>query len=452
VSDNGVVIHLQPTLDRYTMLSAGRRIAVAVSGGADSICLLHLLHDLQLATRVVHVNHHLRGRESNDDAVFVAAIAAQLDLPCEIHDAPVRADGNLEQEARHLRLVFFRSVIERGLADRVALGHTRSDQAETVLFRFLRGAGTAGLAGIRPVTRDGIIRPLIDTDREEVRSYLKDRNLPWREDSTNASLDFARNRIRHELLPQLARDWNPAIVETLAHTADWAASEEDYWDGHLPTLSVRPDGSVLLRATLIATLPPAAARRLVRRAIDLAKGDLRSINFPHVESVRTLTTGPEGGRTQVPGLDICRSFDWIRLAPRVSPQSYCVPVTIPGCVPVPGTGSQLSLELIDKSETSDTGDSVYNSVMGNLDWCRLSGALELRNWQPGDRYHPVGASGEQKIADLFQNARVPAWERARWPILTDGSEIVWARQFGPSASRAASPESKLVLAVREVTA
>jgi tRNA(Ile)-lysidine synthase len=445
------VIHLTSTLERYDMLSAGRRIAVAVSGGADSVCLLRLLHDLGLATRVLHVNHKLRGAESNADAEFVADLAGRLGLPCTIHDAPVTGADNLEQEARRLRLAFFRSVIDRGEADRVALGHTHSDQAETVLFRFLRGAGTAALAGIRPMTRDGIIRPLIETNREEVRRYLQERNIAWREDFSNASLDFARNRIRHQLLPQLARDWNPAIVETLAQTADWALAEEDYWETVLDLPNRLSDGAVLLRVDRLSSLPLAAARRLVRRAIESAKGDLRSISFVHIEAILGLASGAEGGRTQVPGLDVCRSFEWIRFSPVGPAAPYRLSVTIPGCVPVPGTGFVLSLELIDKSETFDTGDSVYNSVMGNLDWNRLSGNLELRNWLPGDRYQPVGASGAQKIADLFQTVRIPSWERGQWPVLTDRSEIVWARRFGPAVGRAAGPESKLVLAVREVT-
>jgi tRNA(Ile)-lysidine synthase len=434
------------------MLSAGRRIAVAVSGGADSVCLLHLLVNLDLATRVLHVNHHLRAAESDADAAFVSALATKLNLPCTIHDAPVPAGDNLEQAARRLRLAFFRSILDRGEADRVALAHTRDDQAETVLFRFLRGAGTAGLAGIRPVTRDGLIRPLIDTPREEVRRYLTRHNIPWREDSSNASLDFARNRIRHQLLPQLARDWNPAIAETLAQTADWALAEEDYWDTQLAHLAPQPDGCILLPAADLEALPLASARRLIRRAIELAKGDLRSIDFQHIESILALAAGPEGGRTQAPGLDICRSFEWIRFATPAHAPSYRLPITVPMSVPVPGTGFAVSLELIDKSETFDTGDSVYNSVMGYLDWQRLSGNLELRNWQPGDRYQPVGASGEQKIADLFQNARIPSWERGNWPVLTDRSGIVWARRFGPAVARLAGPGSDLVLAVREVTA
>jgi tRNA(Ile)-lysidine synthase len=186
--------------------------------------------------------------------------------------------------------------------------------------------------------------------------------------------------------------------------------------------------------------------------MELAKGDLRSIDFQHVDRVLQLASGPEGGRSQVPGLDICRSFDWIRLAaPRpVSP--YRIAPVMPGTTPVPGAAYGVSLELIEKSETSATGDSVYNGEMGCLDWKSLSGNLELRNWQPGDRYRPAGASGEEKITDLFQEARVPLWERTQWPVLEDGSGIIWVRRFGPAAARAARSESNVVLRVQEVTA
>jgi tRNA(Ile)-lysidine synthase len=441
------------------MIAAGQRVGVAVSGGADSVCLLHVLAGQGLAARVLHVNHRLRGAESDADAEFVIALAERLGLACTVHDAPVASGGdNLEQAARNLRLAFFRHVIARGDVDRVALGHTRSDQAETVLFRFLRGSGTAGLAAIRPVTSDGLIRPLIEIDREDVRSWLRERGIPWREDSSNASLDFARNRIRHQLLPQLARDWNPAILETLAQTADWAQAEELYWQAEIDRLAAEyldtspGDGSVLLRNEALKILPLAPARRLVRRAIELAKGDLRAIDFQHVQGVLALAAGPEGGRTQAPGLDIWRSFDWIRFAATGVFAPYRLFTPVPGIFRLPGTDMKLSLELIDKSETFATGDSVYNSGVDCLDWCRLSGDLELRNWQPGDRYQPLGSSSEAKVADLFQQARIPSWERERWPVLTDGSGIVWARQFGSAAGCAADRDSNMVLRVREVTA
>jgi tRNA(Ile)-lysidine synthase len=154
----------------------------------------------------------------------------------------------------------------------------------------------------------------------------------------------------------------------------------------------------------------------------------------------------------VPGLDICRSFDWIRFALPRPKLAYRLTPVIPGVNPVPGTNFGLSLELIEKPGTSATEDSVYNSQMGYLDWNSLSGDLQLRNWQPGDRYQPVGASGEEKITNLFQQARVPLWERAQWPVLEDRSGIVWVRRFGPASACAAGSESSVVLRVQEVTA
>jgi len=441
------------------MLSAGQRVAAAVSGGADSVCLLHALIELGFAPHVLHVNHHLRGAESQADADFVVDLSARLGLPCSVHESPVEPGvDNLEQAARNLRLAVFHEAVSSGAVDRVALGHTRSDQAETVLFRFLRGAGTAGLAGIRPVTSGGLIRPLIEIDRVEARAWLLERGITWREDSSNLSLEFARNRIRQNLLPQLAREWNPAIAETLAQTADWALEEEAYWHERMGELAAThlvaaQAPAVLMRAEALRLQPLAAARRLVRRAMELSKGDLRGIGFGHIEAVLKLAGGPEGGWARAPGLDICRSFDWIRFAPPAAAESYRLEAPVPGFTPVPGTDIGISLELIENSETFRTGNSVYNNnEVGWLDWNRLSSGLQLRNWRPGDRYQPAGASGEEKVTDLFQRARVPLWERGKWPILMDGPRIVWARRFGPAAVCAAGPESSVVLKVAEVTA
>ena len=259
------------TITRYSMFQPGQRVGAAVSGGADSVCLLHVLRDLaprwNLRLTVLHLDHQLRGEESRQDAAFVRDLAAALDLPCESQETDVAAlcretGENLEQAARAARLQFFQRLIRGGTVDRIATGHTRSDQAETVLFRFLRGSGTAGLAGIRPVTHEAIVRPLLEIDRAAVEHYLRERGIAWRTDSTNASSAFARNRIRHELLPQLTRDWNPALAETLAHTADWAQAEEAYWESELARLApahlVFDPPAVLLRVDAMADLPLAA--------------------------------------------------------------------------------------------------------------------------------------------------------------------------------------------------
>jgi len=258
---------ISQTIERYAMLQSGQRVGVAVSGGADSVCLLYALRELaprwKLSLHVLHLDHGLRGAESRNDAEFVRRLAAHLALPVTIRAVDLSSHaGNLEQAGRQTRVAFFRELIQSGEVDRVALGHTRNDQAETVLFRFLRGAGTAGLAGIRPVTSDGIIRPLLETDRSEVEAFLRTCGVAWREDSTNGSLDFARNRIRHHLLPQLAEEWNPAITEALSRTADWALEEEAYWQTEIDALAARTlverEGAVLVRAADLTALPVAA--------------------------------------------------------------------------------------------------------------------------------------------------------------------------------------------------
>jgi len=449
------------TIKRHAMFRTGQSAGVAVSGGADSVCLLHALVELapqwSLRLHVLHLDHGLRGEESRRDAEFVREVAARLSLPATIRAVDLAASaGNLEQAGRHARLGFFREAISSGAVERVALGHTRNDQAETVLFRFLRGAGTAGLAGIRPVTDDGMVRPLLETDRFEVEDFLRNRGIEWREDSTNAGVDFARNRLRHHLLPQLAREWNPAIAETLSRTADWARAEEAYWDAEMDRLAgqalVERDGAVLVRAAALAALPVAAGRRLARRAIERAKGDLRGIDFGHIGGVLSLAGARAGdGRLQSTGLDIRRSFEWLRFSrPSAKPCDYQAAAAVPGVVRVPAAGVEISLELIERTESSDGVHSVYNgSETSCLDWCSLSGPLEFRNWRPGDQYQPRGAAGVEKIKTFFQEARIPIWERRNWPILLNGPSIVWARRFGPAAACAARPESRMLLVVRE---
>jgi len=431
------------------MFEPGARVGVAVSGGADSVFLLHALFELaprwDLKLSVAHLDHGLRGAESRDDALFVRDLAAQFGLAAHVAESDVAAvKDNLEQAAREARRRFFASLLADNGLDRIATGHTRSDQVETVLFRFLRGSGTAGLAAIRPVTSDGLVRPLIELDREEVRAYLSERGIPWREDSSNASSDFARNRIRRELLPVLVRDWNPSLGKTLAHTARWAQDEEAYWDGEITRLAAakltaRPP-AVLLQCGDLRELAGAVARRLVRRAVERVKGDLRGISFEHVERILEMAAAPDGhDRAQAPGLDAYRSFEWIRLAPPgidgLAGRNFRLPVSIPGSFALPDNSSTLELQLVDSA--------------GDLDADCLVGDLQLRNWRPGDQYRPLGRASEEKIKTMFQDARIPLWERRNWPILVLKEDIVWARTFGPATSYAATAASRSIVSVRE---
>ena len=456
------------TISLYNMFPRGERVGVAVSGGADSVCLLEVLRELaprwELRLSVLHVNHRLRGEESDRDAEFVADLASRLGLEFECHEVDVRqisaASGdNLEQAARRVRRQFFRGFLDQGKLGRIALGHTQSDQAETVLFRFLRGSGITGLAGMRPLTPEGFARPLLCVTRAEVERYLRERGIPWREDASNSDLSFARNRIRHELLPALTRDWNPALAEILAGTATVAQAEEQYWsrviaDVTAGQLVVKPP-ALLFRAHWFAGLPRAIARRVARKVVERVKGDLRGIDLRHIEQIVLLASGEESsGRFQIPGLDVFRSFEWMRVMPSgletLETRNYQVALVVPGRVRVPGTSWTVELQLL-QANSENAYNREESSAESTLDWGRISGSLELRNWRPGDQYRPIGRASKTKVKSLFQEARVPLWDRRKWPVITAGEPIIWVAQFGPAADYAAAPGSHTILKVRELS-
>lgn len=445
---------IRHTIARYQLLQPGDHVGVAVSGGADSVCLLHVLFELRaefaLQLSVIHVDHNLRGPDSQADAQFVHNCAQQLGLPFHIRTLDLPRQGNLEQAARHARYRFFRELVDAGTVQKVAVGHTRSDQAETVLFRLLRGAGSAGLAGIRPLTDTGVIRPLLSVTRPDVEQFLTERALPWRQDATNAELRFDRNRLRHQLIPALQKDWNPGIQETLAQTADWAWEEEQYWQSQIRRLTAEDwlrsaNGEVVIDIARLNAFPVAVVRRLIREIVRQVKQDLLGVSFPHIERIRALAFAPEGhGRGQIAGIEVFRSYNWLRFAkttPRAKPD-WQFPIAVPGSYPLPSGALFLVLERI-------RNEGVYNGSLSAFDEERAGGPLVLRNWRAGDRYRRQGHAGVEKLKTLFEERRIPSWDRRNWPIISVGDAVVWARAFGPAAEFSVIPESRMVLTIRE---
>lgn len=442
---------------RHRMFQPGHRVGVAVSGGADSVFLLHALRELaprtDLHLSVVHIDHGIRGAASVADAEFVAHLAASLSLPFHIRRADLGSlEGNLEQNARNARLSFYKDLIASGAADRIATGHTRSDQAETVLYRILRGSGLTGLAGILPVTPDGLVRPLLEIDRAEIECWLRDHEISWREDATNRDVTFARNRLRHEILPLLRGSFNPNLDQALANLATLARDEESYWNTQLagPQSPIPNPTRQILAARDISATPPALARRLIRRTIETVKGDLHGIDFAHVERVLAMARSSHGhDHVQIAGLDVHRSFDQMRFATSpVSAPGYSIALPIPGSVELPGANTRIHLQVLEKEERISRRDT----VVSELDWRRLRAGgrppvLELRNWRPGDQYRRIGHSRPEKIKFFFQKARVPFWERGNWPILTYNGDIIWSGQFGAAADFAATPQTRCVLRI-----
>ena len=439
---------------RHQMFPPGCRLGVAVSGGADSVFLLHALRELASGElSVIHIEHGIRGSASIEDAAFVKDLADKFGLPFYLRTANVLTiSDNQEQAARHVRQKFFTELITAGTVDRIATGHTRSDQAETVLYRILRGSGLAGLAGILPVTKEGLVRPLLEIDRAEIEAWLRERNIAWREDASNQNRTYVRNRLRHEILPLLRETFNPNLDETLSNMATVARDEELYWESTLPSPQPRVPSPQTLALHQLTGTAPAVARRLIRAAISQAKGDLRQIDFGHVERILEMARSRDGhDRVQLPGLDVIRSFEWIRLVPTNDHgpvPDFSVTLAAPGSVELPGSTTRITLQVLEKTESAQACVTVGDE----LDWQRLTRggklpSLELRNWRPGDQYQPAGQSKEQKIKNLFQQARIPLWERGYWPIITYNGTIVWTQKFGAAAEFVAGPSTRVVLRV-----
>jgi tRNA(Ile)-lysidine synthase len=458
---------------RYSIASAGDCLGVAVSGGADSMVLLHVLHRLSTAFRfelcVMHINHRLRGTESDEDEAFVRCSAQSLGLELITTTAPIDAEqGDLEQAARDARRGVYLSLLRSGKVKRVALGHTESDQAETVLLRLLRGAGLAGLAGMRVVSPQGIVRPLLTTSRDEVRSWAAKNGLAWREDRSNDDIRFQRNLIRKEILPTVKAHVNCRAEHVLARTARLAQSEESFWDEVIErefgAFAKCTSHGWIGDVSFLRERHAAIQRRLLRRLFLEVKGDLRSVDSEHVEAALALCQSEEGhDRVVLPGLDVLRSFSKVRIRPPVESESqkrhYCVRLALGSETTLPFSAGSISLEFGAKQGPAkgfkcakfeniqviaETATLDYE-VMGGL-----SGLDDLivRNWESGDRYVRAGHQASKKIKELFQENRVLLWERRHWPVLEWRNEIVWAKSFGAAAKFVAERDSRSTVSLR----
>ncbi len=451
---------------RSGLFRPGERVGVAVSGGPDSVLLLdfmrQLARDVGLSVVVVHFNHHLRGAESDADESIVLGLAREAGLEFirgEADAAQVARERhrNLEATARELRYRFFFSVVNRGRLDKVATAHTANDQAETVLLKLLRGAGTRGLAGIYPALEGKIVRPFLHLTRAEIEAELKERRLPFRFDSSNRDLRLRRNKIRLELLPALEKDFNPKLVLLLKELADRAREDETYLDErareHAQPWRVREGAEEKIPLRPLLEFPPAIARRVLRQMILATRGTLRGITHGHLEALRRFASEAQSGRKLVlpAGLVARKEFDWLGIGPAHSvphEPAFSYRVEPPGEVHVPELGATFRFEIVSPQDPR----KAYNGLeMAGLDPLKLAGVLTLRNWRAGDRFRPLGSRRQWKLKELFRRRQIPSGQRGLWPVLESGEEIVWVRGFPPGQPAAASPDSSKILLIVETS-
>jgi tRNA(Ile)-lysidine synthase len=466
-----VIERVRTYINRHHLLHAGDRVAVAVSGGADSVALLRILLELRselgLVLSVAHFHHGIRGAEADQDQEFVRELAGKFDL--EFHlgtgDAPAHAQrekSSLESAARELRLGWFAQLVTGGRTDKIATAHTLDDQAETVLMRLLRGAGTRGLAGIFPEHKDKhLVRPLLEITRREIEDYLKAIAQPWREDSTNRDLSHTRNRVRHQLLPLLELQFNPAVRHTLADVAEVARAEAEYWSREVastlprllrpgePSRSGRNTSGAAARTMALDLVAlrglPLALRRQVLHAIGEKMGV--TLDFRLVEQLSALAESGAGGKRLVlpGGLAVVRSFRELRFSPEEPSvgRDYEYSLAVPGEVAVPELGSTFRARLVTAATASTEPGAL-------LDRSRLASELVVRNWRAGDRFFPAKTKAPKKVKELLEPGRVigrvSPEARKSWPVVESAGEIVWLRGFPvPEALALRTPEGEAVL-------
>jgi tRNA(Ile)-lysidine synthase len=406
--------------------AAGSTVVAAVSGGPDSVSLLDVLSRLAAGTHLkvvaAHLDHRLR-EASAEDAAFCRALADHLGVPLRVGSADVRAlagreKSGLEDAARRARYAFLRSVAAETGASAIVLAHTRDDQAETVLLRLLRGAGSRGLSAMRARAGD-LWRPLLGASRADVLAHLSAHGLSWREDPTNADPVHRRNRIRHELIPYLEARFNPRVREALARSAALLAEEASFVEDQAAALLARarkPGDAVVLSRDALRSAPRAVARAAVRAALAEAGGG-RGLTQGHVDRVLKLASSPRpsGRRLVLPnGCEASFSFDDVRLG-RIRPAvpAYAVPLAVPGRVELPG-GFALSAQAA-RGPAVSKGETAVVAVP--------AGPLVVRTRRPGDRVSSGGRVVSLKRA-LIED-RVPADLRAALPLLASGSHVLW---------------------------
>jgi len=453
---------VKETIKRYAMLEQGERVLVAVSGGVDSVVLLDILCRLAaeytLDLTIAHLDHGLRGEEAREDARFVAHLArkeklALIEKKLDVAEFSKEKRIGIEEGARLLRRDFLHAAADEVGAAKIALGHTQNDRGETMLFNLIRGAGPTGLVGIRPVNRS-VIRPLIEVSREEILSYARSCDLPWREDRTNQDLSFSRNRIRHRILP-LLREMNPRVLAALQRTADLLATEELALDDLLAplwvkVLIVQAEDRIVIQRGRLSQLYKGVQALLLRRGIARLRGDLQGIEKVHIDALLGLVASHRAhGKLDLPGFVARFQGDELTLeeGEMENPLSFEVPIAL-GRTEISSLGISLDLSIENRIGSGESQIAEDREVeVADAD--RVQFPLHVRGRRPGDRFAPLGLGGEKKLKNFYIDERVPFYDRDRVALLCDRQKIIWVVGLRLSDAVRVTSETKKVLIMRK---
>ncbi len=485
-------------IQQHSLIPRKELVVVGVSGGADSVCLLDVLakwrKELGIKLHIAHLNHQLRGVESEADAEYVSNLAGSLGILITIDRQDVAAyrterNCSIEEAARELRYAFLARVAREVGANRIAIGHTRDDQVETILMHILRGTGITGLCGLAPCSpmvydsqgmslpasplslrasplslrakRSNllVIRPLLDITREETTSYCQEHQLAPRIDSSNLSPSFFRNRLRLHLLP-LLRQYNPSVDQALLRLADIAREDsaliEQQASGLWDEVARQENNTIYLDKKQVASLPIALQRHLLRAAVTRLAGDARDIEATHIEAARSLLNKPASKRISLPHGLICHGGYnelMITMLPPVTASLPSViasearqsqlppcpfpplpgefPLKVPGKTVFPGWKVIASIVRERVASPPSRGDlspsegTCQSNLVAHFDLHKTGTALFVRQRRPGDRFQPLGMSMPKKLYEFMVDAKIPRSWRGRIPIVCSPQQIIW---------------------------
>jgi len=433
--------HVLTSIKKNHLFSPGDHVLVAVSGGADSVSMLHVLHqlsdELEIKVGVAHLNHKLRGKESDKDEEFVEQLAERLQIPFvrgigHVQRMAGEQGISIEMAAREVRYDFFARAAKKAGANTIATGHTSDDQAETVLLKLARGAGAGGLGGIPRETmlkNVRIVRPLLDVSRDDVLDFMNENNLSWREDESNEDTVFLRNRVRHVILPIMEKGVNPKIKEALNRTAEIFQSENRWLDEIVAKrLAESVDQHYALQVKSVKSQPIAARRRIIRSWLIESGVPHQKIDFDAVERIDLLIQG-SGRSTNITGsMTVKKRYGALMVVPSEGVPS--IPFRVALNVPGETILTDLGLRVVIAKEPGLVKDkslkagrlpakaSICSSAVGKK-------KIYLRSWRTGDRMRPFGLGGSRKLQDIFVDEKVHVEQRGELPLFECGKEIIW---------------------------
>lgn len=451
---------VESTIIRHRLIECGQQVAVAVSGGADSMVLLHVLHRLQLPCgfrlSALHYEHGIRGAQSEEDMRFVQETCAKLGIPLFVERGNAlqiaqEQGKNLEDTARRLRYDFFaRCCREQGI-DRVAVAHHKDDLAETFLLHLIRGSGPQGLCAMPYLREDGIIRPLLDVSRKQIEAYAAEHGIAFRQDSTNEDLHYSRNFLRLQLLPQM-RKLNPEVSDAIARAGRLLEEEQqlltEYTLREYAAIAQEQQGRIILQIEELRLLPAAMRRRVLRMAVHRCTGTLQDVGSAAIEQLERLAEQGETGKIfSLPGIFFAQvNYGLLILSPKMYTIDKMEPMRIqPGENLLPDGG-----RLLIRPAERPNSFPPRQSLCQYIDAQKLPQNCMLRTRQEGDLFRPFGVQGSQKLKEWFIDRKIPREQREQQLLLCCGKEVLWIIGHSLSETLRVQPHTRHIYEVQYI--